>query len=101
MGVAYISHTRAITPIQDPIHGTLKFTIFEREIIDSPYFQRLHFVLQNSTTYTAYPSNKNTRFTHSLGVAHIAGRLLSQSLANSSFPDLSAFLTDVSQFIES
>lgn len=96
---AYLSHARAITPIRDPIHGYIRTTVFEKEIIDSPYFQRLHFVLQNSTTYVAYPSNKNSRFAHSLGVAHLAGELFRYALMQSSASDLYSFLSDCEDFI--
>jgi HD superfamily phosphohydrolase len=99
MKLTRLSHQKAITPIKDSIHDTLRFTAFEREVIDSPYFQRLHFILQNSTTYTAYPANKNSRFIHSLGVASVAGRLLSSALGNSSCDHLKVFLSSLSQII--
>jgi HD superfamily phosphohydrolase len=94
-----ISHPRAITTIREPIHGAIDLTCFEREIVDSPYFQRLHFVLQNSTTYTAYPSNKNSRFIHSIGVASVVGDMLVASLRNSPKDELAEFLTQAAEFI--
>lgn len=95
-----LSHARAITPIKDPLHGYMRFGIFERQIIDSPYFQRLHNVLQNSTTYVAYPANKNSRFSHSLGVAHLAGEMFSRSCSQASGKDLRKFLEQASRYIE-
>ena len=71
----------------------------KRDIIDSPYFQRLHFILQNSVTYTAYPTNKNTRFIHSLGVSHLAGNIFSTALGHSSGSTLTQFFEDASSFI--
>lgn len=99
MDTVSLSHPRAITVIQDPIHDSISVTCFEREIIDSEYFQRLHFILQNSTTYIAFPSNKNSRFSHSLGVMHLCGKLFVNSLRNSSPEDLSAFLETAATFV--
>lgn len=95
-----LSHPRALTPISDPIHTRFEFNVFEREFIDSIYFQRLHFVLQNSATYVAFPSNKNTRFPHSLGVAHIAGNLFTNALSKSNTETLEDFLENSAYFLE-
>lgn len=89
-----------MTRVADPIHDSFEMTVFDREVVDSPYFQRLHFVLQNSTTYTAYPSNKNSRFVHSLGVAKVAGNMFVNGMNASSHSTLEAFLTQVGQFFE-
>ena len=95
-----ISHSRAITTIREPIHGAIDLTCYEREIIDSPYYQRLHFVLQNSTTYTAYPSNKNSRFVHSLGVSYVfGGEMLISALRNSPKEELLEFLAEAASFV--
>ena len=94
-----ISHSRAITTIREPIHGAIDLTCYEREIIDSPYYQRLHFVLQNSTTYTAYPSNKNSRFVHSLGVSYVCGEMLISALRNSPKEELLEFLAEAASFV--
>ena len=90
---------RAITPIRDSIHDSIRITVFEREIIDSPYFQRLHFILQNSTTFAAYPANKTSRFVHSLGVSYIAGALLTRAVCNAASGDLDLFLKSIASFI--
>lgn len=95
-----LSHERAITPISDPIHRRIEINLFEREFVDSPYFQRLHFILQNSVSYTTFPANKNTRFPHSLGVAQICGDLFTGALKRSRSVTLHPFLTDAAHFIE-
>ncbi|WP_105433028.1 hypothetical protein [Neorhizobium sp. T6_25] len=94
-----LSNSRAATPILDSLHKTIEFTVFERDFIDSGYFQRLHFILQNSTAYTSFPSNKNTRFPHSLGVAKIAGDLFSKSLSNATHEDLDALFEKMAEFL--
>lgn len=87
-----------VSPMRDTIHNYMSFSIFEREVIDSPYFQRLHFVLQNSAAYTVYPCNKNSRFAHSLGVSHLSGRMFIHGLKNATFETLKAFLLDADSF---
>ncbi|SFA88949.1 hypothetical protein SAMN05421688_1506 [Poseidonocella pacifica] len=100
MPVVGLSHPRAITPISDPLHGRMEFTIFDRDLIDSQVFQRLHFVLQNSINYVSFPSNKNTRFPHSLGTAHLCGQMFKYGLSNSQPETLDAFLNDAADFLK-
>jgi HD superfamily phosphohydrolase len=99
MATIGLSHPRALTPVDDPIHKKYEFSLIDRALIDSTYFQRLHFVLQNSTNYISFPANKNTRFPHSMGVAHIAGRMFNRGLSQASGEDLADFLTQASHFL--
>lgn len=48
----------------------------EAKIIHTPTFQRLRNVRQLGLTHYVYPSAEYSRFTHSIGTCHIAGRLL-------------------------
>ncbi len=59
--------------IKDPVHGYLRIYPHEKCLIDSPAFQRLRRLKQLSTTYLVYPGAVHTRFSHSLGVMHVAG----------------------------
>jgi len=61
--------------IRDPIHGFIPYTEVEAELIDSPIFQRLRGVKQLAFTHLVYPGATHTRFEHSLGVMHVAGRI--------------------------
>jgi HD superfamily phosphohydrolase len=90
-----------ISPIRDIVHDYITPSTFEAEVIDSPYFQRLHFVWQNSAAYTVYPCNKNSRFAHSLGVSHLSGRIFIHSLRNSSEPVFADFITKADEFVTS
>lgn len=65
--------------IRDEIHGTIKFTDLEEEIIDCREFQRLRRIKQMSVTNLVYPGANHTRFEHSLGTVHLAS-LISQKL---------------------
>jgi uncharacterized protein len=46
------------------------------DLIDTPEFQRLRRVRQLGLAYFAYQSAEHSRFTHSLGAAHLARRIL-------------------------
>ncbi len=64
--------------IYDPVHSFIKFDDFERELIDSFIFQRLHHIRQLGVTYLVYPGATQSRFEHSLGVMEIASRIFDQ-----------------------
>jgi HD superfamily phosphohydrolase len=64
------------TQIHDPIHGTITITPLMKQIIDTPEFQRLRELKQLGATYFVFPSATHTRFEHSLGVSHLAGKLM-------------------------
>jgi HD superfamily phosphohydrolase len=92
---------QSISPIRDIVHDYVAPSIFEAEVVDSGYFQRLHFVWQNSAAFTVYPCNKNSRFVHSLGVSHLCGRILIHSLRNSDVSVFRDFLVAADKFIDS
>ena len=64
--------------ITDPIHGPMKFDKLLELIIDTPEFQRLRYIRQLGGSYYVYPAADHSRFVHSLGVAHLARKLLLQ-----------------------
>ncbi len=61
--------------IKDPIHGYIELNKPEIDIVDSPQFQRLRRIRQLSAAHLTYPGAEHTRFHHSLGVLHIAGKI--------------------------
>jgi HD superfamily phosphohydrolase len=65
-----------------PIHGFIKVTELERDVINSSVFQRLRRIRQLAWTDYVYPGAMHTRFEHSLGVMNIADRLLQTVAAN-------------------
>lgn len=67
--------------IRDPIHSYIHLDDVETKIIDSDYFQRLRYIKQSSTAYLTYPSALGTRFEHSIGVTHIAGKMINSVLS--------------------
>jgi len=69
-----------VAEIRDPIHGYIKITQQERELIDSIYVLRLRRIHQLAGAYMVYPGGVHTRFEHVVGAMHVAG-LIGQSLA--------------------
>ena len=61
--------------IRDAIHGFVRLTTRERQLVDSPPIQRLRHIHQLATTFMVYPGATHSRFEHSLGVADIATRI--------------------------
>src|SRR5574339_210656 len=70
--------------IADPIHKYVSFTVpqsqadpherAEKDLIDSSWVQRLRYIYQLQSARWVYPSAEHTRFVHSLGTMHVAGR---------------------------
>ncbi len=70
--------------IADPIHQYISFTVpystpdhserTEKDLIDSPWVQRLRYIYQLQSARWVYPSAEHSRFVHSLGTMHVAGR---------------------------
>lgn len=81
--------------IADTIHGSITYSGIEREIIGTPYFNRLHKILQSSLVYLTFPSNKVKRFEHSLGTMHLAGVFFSQSVCNTNMLILDRFFGEI------
>lgn len=62
--------------IKDPIYNYFELTEIEKKVINSNLFQRLRFITQNGLAFYTYPSLRGSRFEHSIGVAHLAGRIV-------------------------
>lgn len=89
-----MEYTQEIT---DTIHGAITYSGIEREIIGTPYFNRLHRILQSSLVYLTYPSNKVKRFEHSVGTMHMAGKFFSQSICNTPCDVLEKFFSEINE----
>ena len=73
--------------IKDPVHGYVFITEAEKTLIDSFPVQRLHRLRQLAGAEYVYPGANHTRFEHSIGVMHLAGRLAEN-------PHLSQYLSE-------
>ena len=86
--------------LADPIHGYISFTVpytatatveqTEKDLIDSPWVQRLRYILQLQSAHWVYPGAEHTRFQHSLGTMHLAGRFMNQL-----YPSLRQIIPDL------
>lgn len=68
--------------ILDPLHGDIKLSEVEKWIIQQPIFTRLRRVKQNTFLYYVFPSANHTRFEHSIGVMHLAGKIFDSCKEN-------------------
>lgn len=68
--------------INDSIHGLITLTEYERRIVSTIGFNRLHDVYQNSTVYLTFPANRTKRFEHSIGTMKLCSDMFFQSLLN-------------------
>ena len=74
---------KPVAEIRDPVHGYVKLTQVERELVDSQFVQRLRRVHQLAGSYLVYPGAVHTRFEHVVGAMHVAGQI-AESLVRSS-----------------
>ena len=61
--------------VRDPIYGYVKLEEKQLDIIELPVFQRLRRISQLSFADFVYPNASHNRFSHSLGVFHLADKL--------------------------
>lgn len=70
-----MSRIDAVYTIRDPLHGAIEVSKEERTLLETPEVQRLRRVNQVSTSSLVFPGATHTRFSHSLGVMHLAGEI--------------------------
>jgi uncharacterized protein len=83
--------------IADPIHQYILYTrpgaipgeSTEQDLIDTPWVQRLRRIPQLQSARWVFPAAEHSRFQHSLGAMHLAGRLAQQL-----YPSLRAVCPD-------
>jgi HD superfamily phosphohydrolase len=61
--------------IRCAVHGFIRHSNCERQIIDHCVFRRLRYIRQLALTELIYPGATHTRFEHSLGVMEMATRI--------------------------
>lgn len=64
--------------IRCPIHGSILLNQRELALVDTPFFQRLRRISQLGFISYVFPGAVHTRFSHSLGTFHLAGRIFDQ-----------------------
>jgi hypothetical protein len=82
-------HYEGLALFADPIHEYIPFTvprerttgvceITEKDLIDAPWVQRLRYINQLQSARWVFPGAEHSRFQHSLGAMHVAGRFARQ-----------------------
>ncbi len=80
-----------IALLADPIYGYIQFTVpvegqaaerTEKDLIDTPWLQRLRKIHQLQSSFWVFPSGEHSRFQHSLGTMHMAGRFADRLYAS-------------------
>lgn len=61
--------------LRDPVHGEVKLSDLEWQLILSSPMQRLRGIRQLGLVEAVYPGAGHSRFEHSVGTMHMAGRL--------------------------
>ncbi|MDH4121274.1 MAG: HD domain-containing protein [Deltaproteobacteria bacterium] len=74
--------------VRCPLHGTIPFQPRERALMDHPLVQRLRSISQLGFASLVYPGATHSRFTHALGVMHLAGKVFDQIAARSPLADM-------------
>ena len=64
---------RKVMYIRDPVHGNIRLSGIQEELIKTVELQRLSFIHQLGTTFQSYPGAHGMRLSHALGVSYLAG----------------------------
>jgi len=98
MGIQAAFPSKGVALIADPIYEYIAFTVrdddapdevTEEDLIDTDWMQRLRRIHQLQSARWVYPSAEHSRFQHSLGTMHMAGRF-----ARHLYPGLKALCKD-------
>lgn len=80
--------------INDSVHGLVRLTAYEKKILCSPEFNRLHDVYQNSTVFMTFPANRTKRFEHSIECMYLASEMFYRAVLNSDDGTLDKFFSE-------
>lgn len=83
--------------IYDNIHGYIKLTNWASIIISNKYFQRLRELKQLGICHYVFPNAIHTRFEHSIGAYHLAGKLLERIAMDSDKKHINECLEQIPQ----
>lgn len=86
--------------IADTLHGSILLSGFEKDIMNTTLFNRLHDIYQNSTAYLTFPANRTKRMEHSFGCMYLCGNIFYSSLCNAENNVLDIFLREAGQELQ-
>jgi hypothetical protein len=64
--------------IRDPLHGDIRLTEFEWQVLNCREVQRLRWLRQLGFSNLVYPGAEHTRLHHSIGTMYVADKILRQ-----------------------
>ncbi len=73
-------------PLRDPIWKNISLSNSLLKLMAIPAFQKLNGIKQLGPSYLVYPGATHTRLSHSLGVFHIAHRMITHLLKKEAIP---------------
>jgi len=73
-------HDRKVMYIRDPVHGNLKLSRLQEDLLKTVEVQRLSFIHQLGTTFQSYPGAHGMRLSHAIGVSYLSDRIGRQVL---------------------
>jgi HD superfamily phosphohydrolase len=74
--------------IMDSVHGYIRLTRLEYDLLQLPPLNRLHNIHHLGLAYLVYPAAKTSKFEHSLGTMHLASKFIYQILESASTEEL-------------
>jgi HD superfamily phosphohydrolase len=80
--------TAYTSPVRDPLWSHIYLSPEMMRLVDTAEFQQLSRIKQLGPTFLVYPGATHTRLNHSLGVFHIARRIISRLLYHPEAPTL-------------
>ncbi len=83
--------------IRDPLWTSIHYDPLFTNIFTHPVLQKLFSIKQLGPTYLVYPGATHTRYSHSVGVMHIARKILSSLIIQKNCPKFS--ISSVRSFI--
>lgn len=95
--VNLLNHSINIT---DELYLIIPLTVLATRIIDHPYFQRMRHIKQLGTCNFIFPNAIHTRFQHSLGTYHLAGKMCDAIRKNTNPDTLDKYLLNVTELRE-
>ncbi len=73
--------------VRDPIHGAIGVSPDETVLVDHPFVQRLRNIRATGFSHLPFPGATHSRYSHSLGVMHLAGRAFDSAYRGWDLPD--------------
>ena len=73
---------RKVMYVRDPVHGNIRLSELQEELIQTVEVQRLSFIHQLGTTFQSYPGAHGMRLSHALGVSYLADTIGEHILEN-------------------